>query len=255
MTGVVSFVAFADLHIPLNAKEDEIKKTIHPLFEFSASQKNLPIIDLGDDGDTLKDIPYEKWIKQDKEAAEQVYSFLRKFGRVINECPTTKVFYKPGNHEEHAYLVGIDPMETLNSCANNIVFLGPGKSSVMIGNDKLGIFHGLDQVPYGNRRNFLDYSQHICSEISKHLQNIAKDYFYSLIAHYHFAEHRPFQHFSLIGHSNKCPVQFTAILEDGEVKRMYAQNLTLSKKENTYVADPYRIEIYNADYKCKKISH
>lgn len=255
MTGMVKFAAFADFHVPLNSKSDEIKKVINPLFEYSSANKNLALIDLGDDADTLKDIDYSRWQNQDKEAAKQAYNFFKKFGKVISECPDTKLFYKPGNHGEHSYLVGIDPIEILNSCANNIVFLGSGKSSVMIGDEKLGIFHGIDSVPYGERKKFTDYSQHICEEIAKRLQQLAKDYFYSLIAHYHFAEHRPFEHFSIIGHSIKCPVVFTAVLEDGQIKKMYAQNLVLSKNQNTYIEDSYRTLVYDCNYKIKKIGH
>ena len=237
--GTIEFVVRADLHLPLTYNEEKIKKELNPYFEFCSANRNIPIIDLGDIADTLRNIKYEKWTKMDKEAIKLSYEFYKYYAKVIATAPNIKHYTLLGNHDEHPYLVGVDPIEIMTEYSDNIIPIGIGKGSFLLGNDKVGVFHEIDSVPFTNK-------DEIYNSITEEMKNIAKDYIYSLIGHYHIGMHNPLQGFSTI--ANRKAYLFTAEVEDGIVKRMFAQEL----QNNNQKIMPDQIEIYNSGYQYKK---
>ena len=250
--GTVKFIIDPDPHILLESTEDELKKAREPYLQYSSSNKNIPIVGLGDYGDTYKNIKPERWKAMDPEAMKYSYHFYETFAKVIATAPNIKNYLLFGNHDEHPFLVGIDPIEIMNNNCNNITFLGLDKGEFMLGNDKIGVFHGLEEVPISNYRKkglskeqvYQQNYEDICAEIN----NVIKDNIYVLIAHYHMGIHNPMKNFSLVFEPLLC----TAEIEDGHVKRMFVQGLNLTKKENNFIEDPYQIEIYNSSYQYKK---
>ncbi|MBR5369721.1 MAG: hypothetical protein IK137_00280 [Bacilli bacterium] len=243
--GTVQFVAIADLHADLKSSEDDLRRRLEPIHEFCTENKNIPIISLGDNADTLKDIDYDRWKQKDKEAMKLSYEFYKNYAKAISEADNISHYELFGNHEEHPYIVGIDPLEILNAYCNNITFLGAEQGSFMIGNDQIGVFH----------RKFKEIHGSIFSSVGHEITSIAKDYIYSLIAHYHKGAHIPLQRLSFV--DNKIPLLFTAEVEDGTVKRMFVRALRLINKDNKpkLACDVYQTEIYNSEYRCKKKSY
>ena len=253
--GTVKFIIDPDPHVLLESTEDEMKKAREPYYQYSSANKNIPIIGLGDYSDTYRNIQPERWKTMDPEAIKYSYHFYETFAKVMATAPNTNNYLLIGNHDEHPYLVGIDPIEIMNNNCNNITFLGIDKGQFMLGNDKMGVFHGVDSVPYIHRAkkglSKQQVQQQTYETICEEIKNIIDDNIYALIAHYHFGIHNPHKHFSVVYNPLLC----TAEIEDGHVKRMLVQGLNLTKKENNFVEDPYQTEIYNSSYQYKKKSH
>lgn len=251
LDGTIKFIIDPDPHIPLECTEDEMKQAREPFLQYSSSHNNIPIIGLGDYADTTKNINFERWRNMDQEAIEYSYKFYKNFAKTIAAAPKTKYYMTCGNHEKHSYLVGIDPVEIVNNNSDNILFLGMDKGQIMLGNDKIGLFHGIDTVPFSNRSTTktqlkLDNYNQVCKEIN----SILNDNIYLLVAHYHQTVHNPVQNFSLV----YGPMLCTAEIEDGHVTRMFIQELHTTKAGNNFIDDyyPCQIEIYNSNYQYKK---
>ena len=251
MTGTIKYIIRADLHISLNSTEDDIKKILEPYFEYSTVNKNLPILDLGDVPDTLETIEHSKWISGNKEAAKLVYDFFRNYAKIIATVPSIKHYQQTGNHDDHAFLVGIDPLEIMATNSTNIISLGVENGTYMIGNDKIGVFHGIDSIPHiWWKKSPEQFREKLCKAIDEELPQITSDEIYSFISHYHTGMHKPLQHYSLV--SNNEPLLITTEVEDGTITKMYVQKLLLSKTGKTFVIDSYPIEIYNSGYQYTK---
>ena len=244
MSGKVSYIIRADLHISLNSKESDIKKVLEPYFEFSTLNKNIPILDLGDVGDTLEEMEHCQWTSGNREAAESIYSFFRDYAKIISTVPSIKHYQQYGNHDSHAFLVGIDPVEIINSYSNNITSLGVGKGAYMIGNDKIGVLHGIDSIPCIPKKTMESFRNNLCTAIEEELPQIITDEIYTFISHYHTGLHKPLQHYSLI--ANNQPLLVTTEVADGQITKIYVQKLLLTKNEKTFNIDSYPIEIYDS---------
>ena len=251
--GTVKFIIDADPHILLECTKDEIKKAREPYLQYSSANKNISIVGLGDYADTNRNIKHARWKNRDLEAMKYSYHFYEEFAKVMATAPNTNNYLLIGNHDEHPYLVGIDPIEIMNNNCNNVTFLGIDKGEFLLGNDKIGVFHGIGTVPmisyYGRKGISKQQVQQQTYEfICEEIKNIINDNIYALIAHYHIGIHNPHKNFSLV----YGPLLCTAEIEDGHVKRMFVQGLNLTKKENNFVEDPYQLEIYNSDYQYLK---
>ena len=135
--------------------------------------------------------------------------------------------------------------------STNIIFLGAEKSSFMIGNDKIGIFHGFDNIPHISKINSpKTYKNNLNNAIEEELEKYIKDKIYSFISHYHIGMHKPLQHYSLVGRE---PLLITAEIEDGTTKNIYSQKLKSTKK--SFQADSYPVELYNSEIQYVKRSH
>ena len=239
-TGIIEFVVIADLHADLASTEDDLKRRLDPLHKFCTIRNNLPIINLGDNADTLKKISRINWENRDKEAINLSYNFYSNYSKAIESASNIMHYELFGNHDQHPYLVGVDSLEIMNLYANNIIFLGIEEGSFMLGNDKLGVFHK------DFNRNIYPFDE----AVNIGLSNIANEYIYSLIGHYHVGIHRPFQKFSLI--DNHFPLLFTVKIEDGIVKTIGVKEIGDYNKNGNLSCDVYQTEIYNSDYQYIK---
>ena len=250
--GTVKFILDADPHIPLEITEDEMKKTREPYLQYSSLNGNIPIIGLGDYADTYRNIDYSRWHKMDPEAIEYSYKFYKYFAKVAATAPKTKHYLLIGNHDEHTFLVGMNPVEIMNNNSNNITFLGVDKGAFMLGNDKIGVFHGIDTVKFNESRGMKkeDGKMLMYNRVTEEIKKYIKDYIYALIAHYHQTTHNPLQQFSLIYGPALC----TTEIEDGHVKRIFIKPLHLTKERDNFVEEyyPFQTEIYNSNYQYTK---
>lgn len=251
--GTVEFIVRSDLHLNMTNSEETIKKTLFPYIEYSAKKNNLPIIDLGDLADTLIKIKRENWETMDKNAIREAYKFYKNYAKVIASAPEIKHYTLLGNHDEHPFLAGIDPLEIIFEHCDNFISLGISNGSFKIGNDEIGVYHDKSWqniVSYKKYkktdRDELIY-EYVCEEIEK----IAKDYIYSLIGHYHFGKHNPELSFSVIGNGTESSLLFTAEVKDGHVERMFVTELYLINPTQ-YKRSNYQTEIYNRGNIYKK---
>ena len=250
--GTVKFILDADPHIPLECTEDEMKKAREPFLQYSSLNDNIPIIGLGDYADTDKNINYTRWQKMDPEAIKYSYRFYKYFAKAAATAPKTKHYVLLGNHDEHTFLVGMNPVEIMNDNSDNIIFLGADKGAFMLGNDKIGVFHGLDTVALNEASGMRKAEARMLmyNRVNEEIKRYIKDYIYALIAHYHQTIHNPLQQFSLIYGPALC----TAEIEDGHVKRIFIQSLHRTKAGDNFVEEyyPCQTEIYNSNYQYKK---
>ena len=243
--GKVEFVVRSDLHLDMTNSEDTIKNKLEMYFNYSAAHGNIPIVDLGDLAETLAGIKHKEWKKFNKEAAKLSYKFYKNYARAIASAPEIKHYTLLGNHDEHPYLVGVDPIEILSEYSDNFRTLGVSKGSFKIGNDKIGVFHDK------NRQNIVAFSEYkkeerdriiydyVCDEVEK----IASNYIYSLFGHYHFGTHNIEKHFSIINNGLGSGLVFTAEVKDGHVERMFITELSCKN---------YKTEIYNRGNQYRK---
>lgn len=243
--GKVEFVVRSDLHLDMTNSEDTIKNKLEMYFNYSAAHGNIPIVDLGDLAETLAGIRHKEWKKFNKEAAKLSYKFYKNYARAIASAPEIKHYTLLGNHDEHPYLVGVDPIEILSEYSDNFRALGVSKGSFKIGNDKIGVFHDKN---WQNIVAFSEYKKeerdriiydYVCDEVEK----IASNYIYSLIGHYHFGTHNIEKHFSIINNGLGSGLVFTAEVKDGHVERMFMTELTCKN---------YQTEIYNRGNQYRK---
>ena len=244
LDGTIQFLVLSDIHLPLDSTMDQIKTKIHPLLECSCRNGNIPIIDLGDTNDSNRKCYFE-WINKDKRLVDLSYNFYKTYASVISENNDTNYHLLLGNHDGHHYELGVDPVEIINDYSDNIKVLGIDKGSIMIGNDKIGLYHTI-----GNqcRPTIESKYKNICEE----LYTYANDYIYSLIGHYHVGIHDPINHFSAINNGFNKALLFTAEIENGTVKRMSVDSLYITNNNKMYRNNSYRTEIYNSDHQLKK---
>ena len=243
--GKVEFLVRADLHLDMTNSEDTLKTKLETYFNYSAAHGNIPIVDLGDLAETLAVIKHKDWKNFDKEAAKLSYKFYKNYAKAIASAPETKHYTLLGNHDEHPYLVGVDPIEILSEYSNNFEPLGVSRGSFRIGNDSIGVFH---DKTWQNIVSFQEYSKderdeiiydYLCEEV----EEIANDYIYSLIGHYHFGAHNIDKRFSVINNGLQSGLIFTAEVRDGHVDRMFVTELGHKN---------YQIEIYNRGNQYRK---
>lgn len=243
--GKIEFIVRADLHLNMTNSEDTLKTKLETYFNYSAAHGNIPIIDLGDLAETLAVIKHKDWKNFDKEAAKLSYKFYKNYAKAIASAPETKHYTLLGNHDEHPYLVGVDPIEILSEYSDNFEPLGVSRGSFRIGNDSIGVFH---DKTWQNIVSFQEYSKderdeiiydYLCEEV----EEIASDYIYSLIGHYHFGAHNIDKRFSVINNGLSGGLIFTAEVSDGHVDRMFVTELGHRN---------YQIEIYNRGNQYRK---
>ena len=243
--GKIEFVVRADLHLDMTNSEDTLKKRLEPFMNYCAKRNNIPIIDLGDLGETIKGIKYKSWKDFDKNTARLAYKFYKNYAKAISSAPEIMHYTLLGNHDEHPYLVGVDPLEILSEYSDNFKSLGISKGSFRIGNDKIGVFH---DKQWQNIISYEEYSkeerdEYIYNYLCEEAQSIARDYIYSLFGHYHFGIHNIEKNFSVINNGLECSLLFTAEVKDGYVEKMF---VTEVKKPD------YKIEIYNRGNQYRK---
>lgn len=244
--GKVSFLVRSDLHMNMYSSEDMMKRILYPYMEFCTLRNNIPIIDLGDIAETRRDFKIEDWKNFNKEAIEQAYDFFKKYGQTINSAPNIKHYTLFGNHDEHPYLSGLDPLEIILNYTDNFRFLGVSKGSFRLGNDKIAVFHDKSWQNIISYKEFskTERDEYIYDYLCDEMKKIAKDYIFSLIGHYHFGKINPEENFAVIGSGTINSLLFTATIKDGTVEKMYASPLYLDINKNVKTIG-YEIEIYN----------
>lgn len=243
--GKIQFVVRSDLHLNMTNSEDTLKRRLEPFMDFCAKRDNIPIIDLGDLAETMQGIGYTNWKNFNKETSRLAYKFYKNYAKVIASAPEIVHYTLLGNHDEHPYLVGVDPLEILNEYSNNFKSLGISRGSFKIGNDKIGVFHDKQWqniVSYKNHSKE-ERDEYIYDYLCEEIQSIARDYIYSLFGHYHFGMHNVEKGFSVINNGLESSLLFTAEVKDGQVEKMF---VTEVGKRN------YQIEIYNRGNQYRK---
>jgi hypothetical protein len=241
--GEVKFIVRSDLHININSKESDIKRLFHPYLNYCSINNNIPIIDLGDviDG-TVK---FQKCKKNDIEHIESAYTFYKNYAKAINEAPKIKHYMLLGNHDAYAYQTGIDPQEIINEYSCNIENLGLDKGAFEIANDKICVYHAkLPSKKIVNAKTPQEKDEIIYNSICQEIDEITKDYIYSLIGHFHIAMNNPLMRFSTIGNGIDNSLLFEAEINHGHVEKMFVQELIMTN-DNRIRPSSYKTEIYN----------
>lgn len=246
-TGEVKFILRADMHLTENSL-DVLKSHFDPYYNFSAANDNIPIIDLGDIGNHPKKTRKELWEVQDKKVTSFLYTFYQNYAKALAMAPKTMHYTEFGNHDEDAYLLGIDPIEIILNNCDNFKFLGINESAIKIGNDKIGLYHKIEtpEMPKINIKKHRDFARLIHED--KNLANsIFKDYIYCLIGHYHIGAHNPLLGFSMIKNGVENPLLVSVEVNEGNIERITIQKLTKGFKCNDY-----ETEVYNSSMQYKK---
>lgn len=238
--GKVQFLEESDLHLDLKSTEDDLKRLFEPTFDYASTNGNQPVINIGDLIDTLKEIEFERWQNNDKEAIELSIKFLKNFAKVLATVPRIKYYFLEGNHEKHLHYAGIDPLEIINEYCNNLIPLGAEKGSFMLGNDKIGVFHG-----------FNDMHKDVYKGIVEDLPDLAADCIYSLIGHYHKGHHKPLYGCSIVKNGLDNILSFQATLKDGNVIGLSVTDLSLQDNKLTY-ANSTSVELYSSNLQYTK---
>ena len=165
--GKIECILIADYHLKENSL-DSMKRKLEPCFNLSSSNKNIPIINFGDNQDSIRHMQKNKNLS-DKDVIKYTYTFWENYAKTIATCPKTENFTEFGNHEEEAFFIGIDPLEIINNNCNNFTFLGINQGAIKVGNDKIGIYHKHPSLQ-GNY-NAKEAYNNICKEA----KNIIKD--------------------------------------------------------------------------------
>lgn len=243
--GEVSFIVRSDLHLNMNSSEDTIKKILSPSMDYCAKNGNIPIIDLGDLAETMKEMKYISWKNMDKEAIKQAYKFYRNYAKAISTAKEIDHYTLLGNHDEHPFNAGVDPLAMLLEYSDNFKTLGIASGSFEIGNEKIAVYHDTSWqniIKYSDcpkqERDVIIYD-YLCDEVKK----IAQDYIYSLIGHYHFGAHNPEQNFTVVKNGIDNQLLFTAQVKEGHVEKMFATELIPYGQK--LIKSNYQIEIYN----------
>lgn len=243
--GKIEFVVRSDLHLDMTNSEDTLKRKLEPFMNFCAKRNNIPIIDLGDLAETMSGIKYTDWKNFNKGTARLAYKFYKNYAKAISSAPEIMHYTLLGNHDEHPYLVGVDPLEILSEYSDNFKSLGISRGSFKIGNDKIGVFH---DKQWQNVVSYSEYTkeerdEYIYDYLCEEAETIARDYIYSLFGHYHFGMHNIEKAFSVINNGLESSLLFTAEVKDGHVEKMF---VTEVGKRN------YQIEIYNRGNQYRK---
>lgn len=232
--GKIKFIVLSDLHIKDNTL-DTMKKTLEPSLNLSTKEGNIAIVNLGDTQDSIS-IMKNRLNIPEKEVIKYSYKFWENYAKAISMAPKIEHYDEFGNHDEESFHIGIDSLEIINSNCDNFTFLGVNEGAIKIGNDKIGIYHKVNSIP--NIRNHNYYTK-LCEEAKV----LIRDYIFFLMGHFHFGEHNPLLGYSLINNGIENALLFTAEVEDGNIERMYIDELSLVN--NKYIQKGYQIEIYN----------
>ena len=245
LDGKFSFIVRSDLHLNIMSSYDKLSKLFEPYFDFCSKRNNMPILDLGDVVETRFGININDWKNFDRILINNAYSFYKNYAKAVNQAPKINHYSLIGNHDEHPYLAGLDAISILLDNSDNFRLLGVSNGQFKIGNDKIGVFHDQSwqnivdcRKVRKNDRDLFIYN-YLCNE----MKNIAKDYIYSLIAHYHFGKINPKEKFAVINNGIDNSLLFTADIKDGIVEKMYVKPLYC--RGNKVVAVDYETEIYN----------
>lgn len=250
--GQVNFIVKSDMHLNMTSSEYTIERLLYPYMDYCTKNGNIPIIDLGDMAETIKGIKYISWKEFDKNAIKLAYKFYKSYAKAISTAPQIINYGLLGNHDEHPYIAGIDPLQILFDYASNFRTLGVSSGSFEIGNDKIGVFHDKE---WQNIISYKDYKkderdrfiyEYLCKEINQ----ISSQYTYSLIGHYHFGKNNPEKNFSVINNGIDNPLLFTAILKDGNIEKMYVSEL--NNNGIKLIKSSYETEVYNRNFQYKK---
>ena len=245
--GEVSFIVRSDLHLNMTNSDETIRKTLFPCMEYCAKKGNIPIIDLGDLAETIVGIKYDSWKNLDKNAIKLACKFYKNYAKAISSSPEISHYILFGNHDEHPYYAGIDPLEILLEYSNNFKTLGVSSGSFQIGNDKIGVFHdkSWQNIIRYNERNKNERDEYIYEYLCEEMKEIAQNYIYSLMGHYHFGKHNPEHNFSVITNGIENPLLFTAQVKDGQVEKMFVTELYTVNNGKQLKNSSYQTEIYN----------
>ena len=237
LDGKVNFLEHTDLHLDLKSTEDQLKKLFEPIFDCAIENGNEPIINLGDLVDTLKEIEFDRWRNNDKEAIDLTIKFFKNFAKVLATVPEIKYYFLAGNHEKHIYDAGIDILEIINDYSNNLIPLGANAGSFMLGNDKIGVFHDLNATSR--------------TKEEEKVQELSKDCIYSLIAHFHMGIHKPLSRHSFVKNGIDNVLSFVANLNDGNVEYLCV-NQMIQKADKLVYQNQTPTELYNSNYQYTK---
>ena len=243
--GEVQFLVRADMHLNMTNGEDTIKKILYPYMSYCAQNGNMPIIDLGDIAETIKGITIESWNKKDREAIKLAYKFYKNYAKTIAQAPEIENYGLIGNHDEHPFRAGVDPIQILFEYAPNFTCLGVSSGSFRIANNEIAVFHDKNwqniisykDCPKAERDEFI--YEYLCEE----MKNIAKDYVYSLMGHYHFGKINTTDNFSVINNGIDSTLLFTAVIKDSQIEKMYVTEL--NNTGTKIIKSNYDTEIFN----------
>jgi hypothetical protein len=250
--GTFSFIVRADMHLNMNSTKETIQRIMYPYLNFCTKQ-NMPIIDLGDIADTRGPFTLKDWENKNKETIKQAYNFYKNYAKAISSAQNIKHYTLFGNHENHPYYAGIDPLEIIYGNSNNFYLLGFAKGEFKIGNDKIGVFHDKTWQNVISSKEEKDKSkrdEYIYEYLCEQMNEIAKNYIYSLIGHYHFGRINPNENFAVINNGIETALMFTAKIENNQIEKMYVEQLSVI--DNTIRKSGYQIEIYNKEKKYNK---
>ena len=245
LSGKISFVVRSDLHLNIMSSYDKLSKLFEPYLDFCSVRNNIPILDLGDVVDTRFGININDWKNFDRVLINNAYSFYKNYAKAVNKAPKITHYSLMGNHDEHPYLAGLDAISILLDNSDNFRLLGISNGQFKIGNDKIGVFHDKswqNVIEYRNN-NKRDRDSFIYNYLCDEMKNIAKDYIYSLIGHYHFGKINPEEKFAVINNGIDNSLLFTADIKDGIVEKMYVK--PLCRYGNKVIPVGYETEIYN----------
>ena len=237
----------------MTSSRDTIRKMMNPYLEYCAAKENMPIIDLGDLADTRRPFVIKDWENHDKEAIKQAYNFFKNYAQALNMAPEIKHYTLFGNHEDHPYLAGVDPIEIIYDYSKNFYLLGVGKGKFKIANDKIAVYHDKtwqNVIPATEQPDKEKRDEYIYKFLCEHMKKIASDYVYSLIGHYHFGKINPSENFAVINNGIETALMFTAEIKDNEIQKMFVKNIYTNN--NQIQTSDYEIEIYNKEKKYNK---
>lgn len=243
--GEVQFLVRADLHLNLTISEESIKRILYPYADYCTKHGNIPIIDLGDLAETVRGIGYNNWSNNDKEIIKKAYKFYKSYAKAIAQAPEIENYGLIGNHDEHPFLAGVDPIQIIFDNSKNFTCLGVSSGSFKISNDKIAVYHDK------NWQNIISYTEYSKQErdefiyeyLCEEMKDIAKDYVYSLIGHYHFGKINASDNFAVINNGIDSTLLFTAVIKNGQIEKMYVTELFNNGSKIT--KSNYDTEIYS----------
>lgn len=243
LDGKFSFIVRSDMHLDITSSYDNLIRLFEPYLNFCSNRNNIPILDLGDvieTGCTIND-----WKKFDRGLINNVYNFYKNYAKAINNAPKISHYSLIGNHDEHPYFGGLDTISILLDNSDNFRLLGVSNGQFKIGDDKIKVFHekNWQNIIEFRNNNKRDRDLFIYNYLCNEMKNIAKDYIYFLMGHYHFGKINPKEKFAVINNGIDNSLLFTADIKDGKVEKMYVK--PLCRYGNKVAAVDYETEIYN----------
>ena len=251
--GTFSFIVRSDMHLNMNSSKETIQKMMHLYLNFCTIRQNMPIIDLGDLADTRRPFTLKDWENQNKESIKQAYNFYKNYAKALSTAPNIKHYTLFGNHENHPYYAGIDLLEIIYEYSDNFYLLGLSKGEFKIGQDKIGVFHDKtwqNVISAKEEKDRIKRNEYIYNYLCEKMSEIAKDYIYSLIGHYHFGRINPNANFVVINNGIETALMFTAQIKNNQIEKMFVEQLSII--DNNIKRSDYQIEIYNNEKKYNK---